>query len=717
MSSKKRRIFGVVAANAADIEQREILGGAIGKAQSMNIDIAVISNIYNPIETAEALRTENRIYDLILSDELDGIILISEAIINSDLQRQIKECLSEKDIPIIVIGTPMPGLTLPSFRYINTSDENDIEDICNHLIEVHGFDDIHILTGHDYIEASHKRVEGYKNALKAHDLPYDEGKVFFGDFWLNSGRAQAKRYISGKLPYPQALICCNDHMAYGLLDEFMENDIDISGKMAVIGYEYIRERRNHSPLLTTYQRNRKALGEEAVRLLSEKIMCGEYGRFIQPKGRIIYGDTCCCGAENEDIKREIKDVQIKTTYDFLNLFSQLEHRLTECRNIDEFVARSWDFQFMIRNVNKMYMCLYENWYDDSENSDNMICYNLLFHEQPFVFNKNGFSCLFREDAAPYYFCPLFFSDRELGYVVLKFNEPDTYDHIFRNWLKSVSNGLEFLRMKNDIQYLMQCQKLSEQRDTLTGMFNERGLEKACKGTETDGMYFVMLRICLWAEGAYGTYQNEKIFAVLDAAEAVRQFCGSEGICGKISDNTFVCLVKSSADTGLLTEQLSAVLYRHTAYMKEYGVDSFVCAAVDFSEQTYSQAKEKCLSELEEKQIIISQRRLNPHYRELNKLRGYIYANPADTFDSERIYSLFGGSAGYLRSVFRKCYGFTLHDDCERSRTSFVRYYLSSTTLTVSEIAEKCGYTDGKYLMRQFRQQTGYSAAQYRNITK
>ena len=222
-------------------------------------------------------------------------------------------------------------------------------------------------------------------------------------------------------------------------------------------------------LLTTYQRNRKAIGEMAVSLLDEKLRTGRYSGFEPPKGKLIHGDTCPGGADNADIKNEIKAAQVKATYDFLNLFSQLEHRLTECSNIDEFVARCWDFQFMIRGVNRLYMCLYENWYDDSENSENMVCYNLLTHEEPLIFRKNNISAVFRDEAAPYYFSPLFFADRELGFVVLRFSVPDTFDHIYRNRLKSIANGLEFLRMKNDIQYLIKCQSLFEQRDTLTGM--------------------------------------------------------------------------------------------------------------------------------------------------------------------------------------------------------------------------------------------------------
>ena len=82
----KKHILGVIAAQAADVEQREILRGIMEQAQIMHIDLAVFSNIYNPNEPNAALDCENEIYDLILSDELDGLILISEVIINTVLQ-------------------------------------------------------------------------------------------------------------------------------------------------------------------------------------------------------------------------------------------------------------------------------------------------------------------------------------------------------------------------------------------------------------------------------------------------------------------------------------------------------------------------------------------------------------------------------------------------------------------------------------------------------
>ncbi len=103
--SKKRMIIGVVAAQVADIEQRRILQGIIEQSQIHNCDVAVFSNVYNPNESPELFIAENKIYELVLSNELDGIILISEAFINNQLRDNIKSKLMKlKNIPILIIG-------------------------------------------------------------------------------------------------------------------------------------------------------------------------------------------------------------------------------------------------------------------------------------------------------------------------------------------------------------------------------------------------------------------------------------------------------------------------------------------------------------------------------------------------------------------------------------------------------------------------------------
>ena len=211
-------------------------------------------------------------------------------------QRILSHLAQMPHIPVIVIGTEQPGFSLPHFRYINSSDAADLCDLTEHLIVQHGFKDIHILTGPDTHAVSHERVQGYRLALKRHGIAFDENKVFYGNFWTNSGREHAQRYITDELDFPEALICCNNYMAYGFLDECMEQDIPLPEKAAVVGYEYVRERRQHTPLLTTYQRNRRALGEAAFRMLQTRIETGDFGAFEPPSGTLIPGESCGCGA-------------------------------------------------------------------------------------------------------------------------------------------------------------------------------------------------------------------------------------------------------------------------------------------------------------------------------------------------------------------------------------------------------------------------------------
>lgn len=502
-------------------------------------------------------------------------------------------------------------------------------------------------------------------------------------------------------------------MAYGILDEFLENDIKISEKMAVTGYEYVRERYSHSPLLTTYQRNRKALGTSAVEILNGK----PYENFRLSRGRLIQGESCGCGASFSNIQHEMKSLQTKQMYDFLNLYSQIDHRLTECRNIDEFVQRCWDFQFIIRGVNKMYMCLYENWYDDDRKYDNVVRYNMLTYEKPTVFHKDEFSNFMTGKAAPYYICPLFFGDRELGYVVLRYENADCFDHIFRNWLKSISNALEILIMKNDIRYLTACQNLSEQHDSMTSMYNEIGVRNAFHTSDKNNLYMVMLKICLFDKDFTAINENEKIYAILDAAEGVKQFSGDNNICSRIDNNTFICLIKSNSGEKFLTELLSSIIYQHTSYMNKYGIDSFVCSSCKCESKEFDELSEICQNDIMHEIEIISKRKCNKYYDEMAELRRYIYMNPNETFQTESLHKKFEGSIGHLQVIYKQCFFESFHQDCISARIAKARFILAVTKMSVQETAFECGYSDNKYFMRQFLNETGITANQFRNVIK
>ena len=86
MDTGKRPLICVITARASQSEQRQLLKGILSKADELGIDIAVFSNVYNFVEYFADTEVENKIYELVHSERLDGVILTSESFIYPELR-------------------------------------------------------------------------------------------------------------------------------------------------------------------------------------------------------------------------------------------------------------------------------------------------------------------------------------------------------------------------------------------------------------------------------------------------------------------------------------------------------------------------------------------------------------------------------------------------------------------------------------------------------
>lgn len=125
----------------------------------------------------------------------------------------------------------------------------------------------------------------------------------------------------------------------------------------------------------------------------------------------------------------------------------------------------------------------------------------------------------------------------------------------------------------------------------------------------------------------------------------------------------------------------------------------------------------CTDILAERQREKMEMRMRPHYEDMLSIRSYIYSNPQDSFESEKLQKLYPYSAGHLREVYKKCFGVSIHKDCINARMAKATYCLTVTPLSMAEIAEQCGYVDSKYFLRQFLATVGVTPNQYRNMAK
>ncbi len=730
----RRPLIGIITARASGEEQHQILMGILTKAEKLGMETVIFSNIYNFNEYHADVQVENKIYELICSERLDGLILTAESVLNPELQQYIYKMFRDLDIPVIVTGAEIEG-----YECINNDVKQDFRDIAHHLTDVHGFTDIDILTGFLGNETSDLRADGVLEVLNEKGIPTERSKVIYGDFWLHSGENLAQQYISGRRKMPQAVVCANDYMAYGLLDTFFKADIDLPQQITVVGYEHIGGRIYHSPVLTTYQRNRFAVGEAAAARLFTRIT-GTPTEEISLAGHMICGNTCSCGISKKYLGDELDIIRTRNYYSELNLTGNFQQQAAMCRSISDYIHVLQEFSYMIRNISGVYLCLYENWCAVSEKSSldddslnmPMICYRVISpfpgSDLPQHFLKRNM----HPDILPgagrnkyLYFLPLFSEGRDLGYFIFLFNQPETFDTVLCEWLKIAANALEVLRLKNDINALLECRNLSEFHDPLTGILNKNGFMSetgnALKSVSpSEKLMVIMVRTGIYSDNVSIDGQSSSVKAELEAAACLsRCSFGRVQFSGKITDRLFAVAALGNFPENydqIASDKITILINHSDTYRNEYGYDSITCcgACVDAENADLDQICTSLAEQVVNRANEMNNQRRDIAIHEMLNIRQRIVDTPGDEHSPETMSRLLNLSCGHFRAMYKESFGISFHQDIIKIRMDLAKYLLITTSMNIPAISMRCGYDDDKYFIRKFRQHTGLTPNQYRN---
>ena len=725
---QKPDIIGVIAAEVNSIEQRQIMKGIIGKAQEIGRKIVVFSNLYNPYEFNNDLALENKVYELMFSRQLCGLILIEESFVNETLREILRSMLEKRqDIPVVAIGVYLPELDFPNVQFINSDDKSDAETIAEHLLSHHHATKIDILTGFEGNPASEARVEGYRAALEHHGIPFEKERVHYGDFWMTSGEKLAERYLSGELPLPEAIMCMSDHMAFGLIDALVSHNVRIPEDVLVTGYEYIFERIYYSPLLSTYQRDRIALGRCAVEFIDLKSKGEVLPEFTAPEGIWVPGNSCGCTADHAQLRAELEVLRIKQQYDKWNVLSTVEQQLTLCSTLEDFIRTLGEHQFLVRWVQNMFLCLCGNWYDtDAEKPDDILgCRSVMpwnSHLPIITCRWTDFHALYANspETAVHYYLPIFFQRHFFGFFVLEYHAADTYDDVFRNWMKSISNGLEFLCMKNDIRYLLQCQNLSDRHDSLTGLQNLRGFEAALRARQSSDdapIYAVILKTDVLQGDVSPEIQVQQTERIIKIAEILRSHISQNSIAARLDSHTFVLAdipCKSDQECRLFQQKLIASILAKTNLTETAGMESLLCAGSVLPAAPPAECIAVLRGLLDEQTEKLLRQKKHQHASALFAVRNQLYRGI--DLSMEDVCRKYAFSAGYFRQIYKNCFGISFHQDAISARICYASHLLSDSVLSIASIAEQAGYEDYNYFLRQFQKVTGVTPGQFRRNT-
>jgi LacI family transcriptional regulator len=124
------------------------------------------------------------------------------------------------------------------------------------------------------IPAAVGRLQGYKRALEARGLPFDDSLVRNGDGTARSGYRLAAGLIRAPDP-PTAIFCGNDPMAMGAYEALKERGLRIPEDVAVVGFDNQELIAAHlRPALSTVALPHHEMGRWAVEYLIDRAARG-----------------------------------------------------------------------------------------------------------------------------------------------------------------------------------------------------------------------------------------------------------------------------------------------------------------------------------------------------------------------------------------------------------------------------------------------------------
>lgn len=189
---------------------------------------------------------------------VDGALVVSHHSDDADLSR-----LSQTTLPMVFGGRP-PTAYGADLYYVDVDNRSGGEAATRHLVD-QGCRRIGTIAGPADMTAAQDRLEGWRRALTAADLPTDA--VGFGEFSAEGAEASMRELLD-QHPDLDGLFVASDLMARGALTALRERGIEVPRDLKLIGYDDSPAATSGQLALTTVRQP----SEETGRLMADTLL-------------------------------------------------------------------------------------------------------------------------------------------------------------------------------------------------------------------------------------------------------------------------------------------------------------------------------------------------------------------------------------------------------------------------------------------------------------
>jgi len=250
--TKTSGIVAVIVSSRANLNYPEVLSSLTKKIAEKNKRIL----LFTLDEAAEL----DGILDQLWTFQVDGLIALAAHFEHKSIQQ-----FAQHRMPVVLYNRQVEDQSVSSVS-------------CNHdlgmrqlvqLLVAHKHQSFFIISGPLDSDVAHERREFGLSALRKHG--FDNVQVGYGDYSYASGRKAFAQFMQAG-GNATAVLCGNDAMAIGVIDEARQNyALHVPNDLSVVGFDGISAAAWHSYQLTTIQQPAVQMTQAAVDILLNKI--------------------------------------------------------------------------------------------------------------------------------------------------------------------------------------------------------------------------------------------------------------------------------------------------------------------------------------------------------------------------------------------------------------------------------------------------------------
>ena len=291
-----------------------------------------IFNAYDDLTESNFYQKGREIYFLPDPEQYDGLILAMSTIQSVKYVGDITERFHKYNKPIVAIDTKADNAI-----FCGLDNYRSMYQLVNHMVNIHDCRTFNYLGGPEDNEEVMERFRAFKECLEAHGIGIEKKRVLHKNFLKTGGREAYKEWKKWGVNMADAVICANDYMALGYVDEAEKDGINVPDYIKVTGFDDIDDARTYSPSITTVDRNWKQLGFDSMDALIEALNGNTEFDTHFVEGYVCYNESCGC-----DLTRDIRADYInmlrksKTDMGNMTIHTNLRQILLSSTTMDDF---------------------------------------------------------------------------------------------------------------------------------------------------------------------------------------------------------------------------------------------------------------------------------------------------------------------------------------------------------------------------------------------